>query len=202
MKSYKNILNFNQRRLSMKTLLLFLFMFAVMGIQTMAETTAPMPAPTPPPIRKIPTKETPEQQMDKRQGFFKKNTVFEKDKPYYSEDKRYYLAFQSDGNLVVYKVAGSKAIWNTHTNGRAVKSCVFQGDGNLVMYDYANKAVWDSETAAKSMRSFLDKINPPDDFRPRDAWMTMQSDGNLVIYRNTYPATNGVLWSSGTFEKN
>lgn len=51
MKSYKHILNFSQRRLTMKTLLLFLFVFAVMGIQTMAETTAPVPAPIPTPIR-------------------------------------------------------------------------------------------------------------------------------------------------------
>ena len=48
MRNHKNILNFSQRRLTMKTLLLFLFMFAVTGIQTMAETTAPVPAPTPP----------------------------------------------------------------------------------------------------------------------------------------------------------
>ena len=37
MRNHKNILNFSQRRLTMKTLLLFLFMFAVMGIQTMAQ---------------------------------------------------------------------------------------------------------------------------------------------------------------------
>lgn len=202
----------------MKKSILLLFVFAVTGIQTMAETTAPMPVPTLPPIRRQPAAptptpppirvpgktaaETPEQQMAKRQGFFAPNTVFEKDKPYYSEDKRYYLAFQSDGNLVIYKVAGSKAIWNSHTNGRAVKSCVFQDDGNLVLYDYAGKAVWDSNTDAKNRKKKFYEIVSPDDFRPPNPWMTMQSDGNLVIYRDKYPAIKGVQWSSNSFEKN
>lgn len=192
MKNYKNILKFSQRRLTMKTLLLFLFL--VICAQTItAQTKLGIRIP----------KETPEQQMDKRQGFFKQNTSFEKDKRYFSEDKRYALIFQSDGNLVVYKIAGMKAIWNSHTNGRAVKSCVFQGDGNLVMYDYANKAVWNSDDDAKNRKyNFLEKINPPDDFRPRDAWMTMQSDGNLVIYSGTYPNPYSVAWASNSFEKN
>ena len=198
MKNYKNILNFSQRRLTMKTLLLFLFMFAAMGIQTMAQRPY------------VKNKPTPEQQMDKTPGVFKKNTSFEKDKRYFSEDKRYALVFQSDGNLVVYKIAGMKAIWNTHTNGRAVKSCVFQGDGNLVMYDYANKAVWDSNTdasrRAEAKKSWLERtfVVQPDTFTPTDPgkWMTMQSDGNLVIYNGIYPNPYSVIWASESFEKN
>jgi len=146
--------------------------------------------------------------MDKKQGVFKPNTSFEKDKRYLSEDKRYALIFQSDGNLVVYKIAGMKAIWNSHTNGRAVKSCVFQGDGNLVMYDYANKAVWDARTdasrRAEAKKSWMERIFPRDTFTPVAVgnWMTMQSDGNLVIYSGAYPNPYSVIWASNSFEKN
>jgi len=182
MRNHKNILNFSQRRLTMKTLLLFLFL--VICAQTIT-------AQTKPGIR-IPG-ETPEQKMAKRQGFFKMGTTFEKDKRYYSEDNRYALLFQSDGNLVVYKMAGtqiSKAIWSSGTNGIAVKSCVFQADGNLVLYNYSNKPVWSA---------FKKRC----DFCPAGAsWMAMQSDGNLVIYDTTYPSTSKVLFASGSFEKN
>jgi hypothetical protein len=181
----------------MKTLLLFLFL--VICAQTIT-------AQTKPGIR-IPG-ETPEQKMDKRQGFFKKNTSFEKDKRYFSEDNRYALIFQSDGNLVVYKIAGMKAIWNSHTNGRAVKSCIFQADGNLVLYDYTNKAVWNAATddvLKQRRKDFFEYIIGasekilPANWKP---YLVMQNDGNLVIYALPYPNTNDPLWSSNSFEKN
>jgi len=189
----------------MKTLLLFLFMFAVMGIQTLAQA----PKPTPPPIR-IPGRtaatETPEQEMV-RKGFFPPNTVFEKDKPYYSEDKRYYVTCQSDGNFVIYKVAGSKAIWHTNSHGRAVKTCVFQGDANLVLYDYAGKAVWNSKDDAKRKEWTILHANPitppPTGYKlTKHGLLIMQSDGNLVIYIFGNIASDWAVWSSGSFEKN
>ncbi len=137
--------------------------------------------------------------MYKRQGFIRTNTILEKNKRYYSEDNRYFLLFQEDGNLVVYKVMGNnmvKGVWNTHTNGKAIKKCVFQGDGNLVLYDYTNKAIWAA------------LYNPgPNNFNPSPypaTVLVMQSDGNLVIYGANIGSKHdsGASWYSGSGEKN
>jgi len=143
----------------------------------------------------------------KRQGFIRPNTVLEKNKKYYSEDNRYFLLFQEDGNLVVYKVMGNnmvKAIWNTHTNGKAVKKCVFQGDANLVLYDYNDKAIWAAIFGKQG--NILDRIFPPDYFTPSNTYpvLVMQSDGNLVIYGfgGDKQTSTGANWASGTSEKN
>ena len=177
----------------MKKLIVFLFMFGMMGLAAMAQPPGirkpvATASPTPPPIRKL----TPEQEMARRQGYFAMNTSFVKDKPYYSEDKRYYFVFQSDGNLVIYKVAGSKAIWQNGSSGKAIKSCVFQGDGNLVLYDYAGKAKW---AAGQNQRPGSFMSSGP-------KFMVMQNDGNLVIYDNVYPDTSSPMWASNSFEKN
>ncbi len=208
MKNYKNILNFSQRRLTMKTLLLFLFMFGVMGIQTMAETTAPIPASTPLPIRRIPAAPaaTPTEEIPDKEWIFKANTRLKRNKRYYSEDKRYALVFQGDGNLVVYKFSAPEKfspIWNTQTAGFHANNCVLQGDGNLVLY-WDEQARWDSKSDAKNKKKKWYDVIPGTGSDPGlvgQVWMVMQSDGNLVIYTGSYPK-GYALWSSGTFEKN
>jgi hypothetical protein len=55
-----------------------------------------------------------------------------------------YLAFQSDGNLVIYQNGGS-AIWRTGTtnwNGDPGAYLAVQDDGNLVIYDAYLNPVW------------------------------------------------------------
>ncbi len=138
------------------------------------------------------------------QGSFKPNTSFVKGQRYYSEDNRYCLVFQEDGNLVVYKFASARkynAIWNAGTAGIAMKSCVFQEDGNLVMYDYAGKARWAANggTVDKGGSGSGDKFYPKG---PDSHWMTIQNDGNLVIYVGKYRNANSPRWSTGSFEKN
>jgi hypothetical protein len=56
------------------------------------------------------------------------------------------LVLQDDGNLVVYKKAGS-AVWASGTNekGEAPYSLLMQGDGNLVIYD-KTRPIWASGT--------------------------------------------------------
>jgi len=183
-----------KRRKTMKKIILFLCVYLMMGLVTMAQIRVPGKA-----------AETPEQEMV-RKGFFPPNTVFEKDKPYYSEDKRYYVTCQSDGNFVIYKVAGSKAIWHTNSHGRAVKTCVFQGDANLVLYDYAGKAVWNSKDDAKRKEWTILHANPitppPTGYKlTKHGLLIMQSDGNLVIYIFGNISSDWAVWSSGSFEK-
>ena len=144
-------------------------------------------------------------------GVIPPNTSLVKNQRYYSADNRYCLVFQPDGNLVMYKFStptSFKAVWNTHTNGMAINKCVFQTDGNLVLYDYTNKAKWDARTDAKNRadkkKGWGKYIPQGDKFTPVDVdnWMTVQNDGNLVIYNGTYPQIYSVVWASDTFEKN
>ena len=66
------------------------------------------------------------------------------------------------------------------------------------MYDYTGKPRWNALTAMKQRTV----KNGGDYFYTNGLWMTMQNDGNLVIYSSAYPATSGVYWSSNSFEKN
>jgi hypothetical protein len=62
----------------------------------------------------------------------------------------YHLAFQNDGNLVVYDY-GFHPLWASNTVGRncSASTCaaVFQSDGNFVLYDHG-AAYWASQTVA------------------------------------------------------
>lgn len=94
-----------------------------------------------------------------------------------SPDKKYVLAMQTDGNLVIYNQQGSgyTATWWTGTNGRIGSFVKMQSDGNFVLFQNSNP-IWHSGTYATRMAG---------------ANITMQNDGNLVIYKN-----NVALWST------
>jgi hypothetical protein len=93
-----------------------------------------------------------------------------------SQDGRYQLQYQGDGNLVLRKSDG-KYLWDTETNGRPVGRCIMQGDGNLVIYGPNGDYIWDTETNGHS-----------------DSVLVLQDDGNLVIYDANYRA----LWATYT----
>lgn len=83
-----------------------------------------------------------------------------------SPSGRYRLAYQSDGNLVLYDDQSQLALWSAGTGGTKPGRAVMQGDGNFVIYDAAGVALWASSTTG----------NPA-------AYIVLQDDGNLVIYR-------------------
>jgi hypothetical protein len=108
---------------------------------------------------------------------FGRNITFVRGSSLDSKDGRFQLAFQDDGNMVLYRlVGGRKAIWASNTNGRAVKNFKFQEDGNLVIYDYNDKPIWASNTDG------------------RGDYMLLQNDGNLVIY----DSRNKPIWATNT----
>lgn len=92
----------------------------------------------------------------------------------YSQDGRFRLIMQTDGNFVLYQ--GYAALWHTSTSGSGANNlAAFQADGNLVVYN-PNQPVWSSGIYSPG------------------ATLALQNDGNLVIY-----AINGQpLWASGT----
>lgn len=100
-----------------------------------------------------------------------------------SNNRIYQVAFQSDGNLVLYKNypgAPSRALWASGTNGHPSDSCVMQGDGNLVLYDPGSHAIWAAGT-----------------YGHPGSRLVVQDDGNLVIYQ----PNNAALWATNTVRK-
>lgn len=93
-----------------------------------------------------------------------------------SENGKYMLVFQQDGNLVLYK-NGNNPIWATMTNERPSKKLSWQRDGNFVIYDVNNNPIWATNSHNKDA-----------------GYITLQNDGNLVIY--TY--NNQPVWASNT----
>src|SRR5437870_2884423 len=93
-----------------------------------------------------------------------------------SQDGRFTLTMQGDGNLVLYR-SGGPARWATGTGGRTVSQAIMQNDGNFVMYGPGGEYIWDTGT----------------DNHP-GAWLVVQNDGNVVIYD---PSGNP-LWATNT----
>lgn len=81
-----------------------------------------------------------------------------------SQDSRYRLVMQSDGNLVLY--SPNRALWSTRTPGTPANLFVVQGDSNLVVYDNTiPRPYWNSGTQGRGGNVLV-----------------MQNDGNLVLY--------------------
>lgn len=114
----------------------------------------------------------------------------------HSPNLKYYLTHQWDGNVVLYRSSGRKALWASNTTGgeKRVRKLLMQGDGNFVLY-------WmDANIGAYSPTSM-------DGFHPRwstnthgnpGAFLALQDDGNLVIYTAN---NTRALWASGTHER-
>jgi hypothetical protein len=86
------------------------------------------------------------------------------------------LSYQTDGNLVVYRVSDGAAVWNAETSGKAPGRVCMQVDGNLVMYGPDGAAQWFTGT------------NSPAN---ANSELVMQTDGNLIIYNSNGAA----IWS-------
>ena len=78
---------------------------------------------------------------------------------------QYRLAYQSDGNLVLYDVTDGTAQWNSGTGGTGAGQVAMQSDGNVVVYDAQGTARWTTSTAGNA-----------------NATLVVQGDGNLVVY--------------------
>ena len=90
------------------------------------------------------------------------------------------LTVQPEQNVVLYNKG--VALWSApNTLYRGTSVLVMQTDGNLVAYTGSGVALWGSGTAG----------NP-------GAWLAIQDDCNLVIYRGPHPQTNGALWATNT----
>jgi hypothetical protein len=115
-----------------------------------------------------------------RLGF---NQVLRRNSALRSEDGRFYLWLQGDGNLVLYQAATpttpSIVLWKVvNRNGTRL---IMQAGGLLVLQSPQQLAVWDSNS-----------YQGPD----HTATLVLRNDGNLVLYRDSDGAP---IWDTGTW---
>jgi hypothetical protein len=115
-----------------------------------------------------------------------------------------YLEMQPDGNLVIYSSPGNP-IWASNTVGKNGSMLKMQSDSNLVMYTPSNSPVWHTGTwidisqqnilysTLRTGRLYQGQAiySPNKKYR-----LTIQTDGNLVIYTATRP-----IWATNTWLK-
>jgi hypothetical protein len=95
-----------------------------------------------------------------------------------SQDGRYSLTVQADGNVVLSQTGGVVR-WSSQTAGNPGAGLAMQPDGNLVLYSPTRVALWSSGT-----------------WDHPGAWVILQNDGNLVVYA---PGTQTALWATNTW---
>jgi hypothetical protein len=107
---------------------------------------------------------------------------------------------QGDGNWVINRGwSGDDTFWASNTFGHPGNYLAIQDDGNLVLYTSTGNPIWiyGSPKAPSSCGHFQsgEGLAEGDSMLSCDGrfTLTMQSDGNLVIYFR-----GGALWSSGT----
>ncbi len=100
----------------------------------------------------------------------------------YSKNKEYLLAYQVDGNLVIYRVDKMEPVWSTMSNGYPAYKTIMQYDGNLVIYA-ADPSTTLGKNAIWSTNTWENNAN---------ARMVLEDDGRLVIYS----AKNVIVWQS------
>jgi hypothetical protein len=89
-------------------------------------------------------------------------------------DGRFVLAMQGDGNLVLY--FNNRALWASNTAGRPAVGVGMGIKGDLVIYGDRGTFIWDTGT-----------------FDNPGAALSLQNDGNVVIYKN-----GRALWATNT----
>jgi hypothetical protein len=88
----------------------------------------------------------------------------------YSISGEYFLVYQGDGNLVLYRYDWTP-LWASNTWWASAGFAVMQSDGNFVVYDASNVAVWWSGTDG-SYGAWAELANDGH-FRIRDAYGTI-----------------------------
>lgn len=102
------------------------------------------------------------------------NTALSPGQSISSDNGRYVLVMQTDGNLVYYRTSDWVPRWNSQTQSPGAFAPM-QGDGNFVVYASGGAPLWNSQTGG----------NP-------GAFLAAQDDGNLVIYGG-----GRALWNIG-----
>lgn len=92
-----------------------------------------------------------------------------------SDNKYFSLTFQSDGNIVLYqgKNDPKKAIWSTKTVGKKASNAYISSDGDVILGG-EDGILWHTKTAGVQEKGCQSDLH-----------LTVQNDGNLVLYKST-----------------
>jgi hypothetical protein len=93
-----------------------------------------------------------------------------------SENFKFRLSLQKDGNLVISTIPGGQTTWSTGTAGSGVDKAVMQPDGQFCLYNGVGELKWSTYT------------------RDAQSALKLQSDGNLVVYN----AQGNPVWNAFT----
>ena len=63
-----------------------------------------------------------------------------------SQNGQYRLIYQTDGNLVLYRMSDNHPLWASDTCGQPAGQCLMKSDGDLIILKPDNCQVWDSCT--------------------------------------------------------
>ncbi len=118
----------------------------------------------------------------------------------------YKLSLQTDGNLVIYD-STNKTTWASNTTdvGIGPHSLIMQEDRNCVLYDSTGRATWATNTSVVPvlLEDTLGNdvtLNQTQFIASQNgyAYLVMQADGNLVLYRSRDFVSSTAVWASGT----
>lgn len=104
------------------------------------------------------------------------NEPLEINQSIYSENGKYRLTMQANGNLVLF--SNGKVVWTTNTAGTSFGRFRMQDDGNIAIFSHDRNIVrWNLERSFPSPYGFV-----------------LQNDGNMGIYNTA----NRPIWASNT----
>lgn len=115
--------------------------------------------------------------ISKERDRLRSGEALEHNEALFSENGCFELIMQSDGNLVLYRMAGRSALWASNTRNMGSRNAHMQDDGNFVVYNWDSSALWATGTEENE-----------------GAYIVLQDDGNLVVYTSD----RNVLWASNT----
>jgi hypothetical protein len=106
------------------------------------------------------------------------------DEPLYSENRKYWLLAQRDGNLVQYGYGIVPRSVFPGLVGKATHSADMQGDGNFGLYDAQGKPITvkmpDGRMATAFTHTGIDQPGNP--FGNPGAFLVVQNDSNICLY--------------------
>jgi hypothetical protein len=118
-------------------------------------------------------------------SFLTEGTFLKSNFSLYSENKKFTLDLNSNGNLVIYSYPinyyipdGRVQIWSSNTTNKGTTPYKFtlRGNGNLVLTDKYGKVIWSTGTRSNVHKNYIAKL---------------QDNGLLTIFQG-----NKILWDS------
>ena len=114
-----------------------------------------------------------------------------------SPNRAFALVAQSDGEFVLYRSSNPTAgnhIWAAGTTGNENAGVILQNDGKFVIYK-KDGIVASGATGGNGTPSTMLFQRPENSSGVGSYYLTIQDDGNAVIYRGTPKAHYSCIWS-------